>query len=346
MRTILTAILLLFVLSSYGNDTLTVDLNEFRPMVIIDSNKYSGFDVELWDAVAKEAGLSYKFVNIPDFDNIFTSLQKGKSNVALSGISITHDREEKIDFSHKYFESGLSILVKDEIKQTWRSEVYFYLDLVKSISGYILFFFGFMVIMSILTMLSEKKTNPQFKSFMWDGVYWVNVVLATVGFGDKCPITRRGKLIAMFLMCVGIFFITPMIVGKITSEMTAHKFSEFISCKEDLKGRSVGTIEATTSVTASKKLGAKVHIYKNMEEAIKALRAGDVCSVIFDMPAIKYEANRNNDLRALDMSFDRQDYGIALSKGSPFRKRINIALLALEENGTYDKIYTKYFGEM
>lgn len=337
--------LLFFCLYSYG-DTLTVDLNEFRPMVIVDSNGYSGFDIDLWREIAKEAGLSYKFVNVSTFDDVFTRLKNGSSQVALSGITITKDREEIVDFSHKYFESGLSILVKDENEQTLKNELCYFWDLMKSISLYIFFFFGFMLVMSVLIMLAERKKNPQFSSFVWDGMYWVNVVLATVGFGDKAPITRLGKFLCMFLMCVGIFFITPMIIGKITSEMTANKFSEFISCKEDLKGKAIGTIEATTSVAALKKIGAKVFLYKNMDKAIEAIRRGEICAIVYDTPGIKYEANQNNDLRVLSFSFDRQDYGIALSKKSVYRKRINVALLKLKEDGTYDKIYTKYFGEM
>jgi ABC-type amino acid transport substrate-binding protein len=38
--------------------------------------------------------------------------------------------------------------------------------------------------------------------------------------------------------------------------------------------------------------------------------------------------------------------GIALQSGSPLRKKINLALLKIEEDGTYSSIYSKYFGEL
>jgi arginine/lysine/histidine/glutamine transport system substrate-binding/permease protein len=38
-------------------------------------------------------------------------------------------------------------------------------------------------------------------------------------------------------------------------------------------------------------------------------------------------------------------YGIPVPKGSPNLERINQGLTTILENGTYDEIYQKYFGE-
>jgi len=42
--------------------------------------------------------------------------------------------------------------------------------------------------------------------------------------------------------------------------------------------------------------------------------------------------------------FRKENYGIVFPDKSPLRKRVNEALLKLRENGTYDRLYMKWFG--
>lgn len=41
--------------------------------------------------------------------------------------------------------------------------------------------------------------------------------------------------------------------------------------------------------------------------------------------------------------FKPEDYGIAVAPGNPLGKQIDVALLKLKENGTYELLYEKYF---
>ena len=43
--------------------------------------------------------------------------------------------------------------------------------------------------------------------------------------------------------------------------------------------------------------------------------------------------------------FDPEYYGIALASDSPLTERLDRALLSLAEDGTYDDIYERWFGE-
>jgi hypothetical protein len=43
--------------------------------------------------------------------------------------------------------------------------------------------------------------------------------------------------------------------------------------------------------------------------------------------------------------FARENYGIALPTGSELRKKINETLLDITADGTYDELYSKYFGD-
>lgn len=85
----------------------------FVPFEFKQDGKYTGFDIELWDAIAKEAGLKYSLRPM-DFNGIIPGLQTRNIDAALAGITIRDDRKKVIDFSDPYYESGLAILVNND----------------------------------------------------------------------------------------------------------------------------------------------------------------------------------------------------------------------------------------
>lgn len=82
----------------------------FVPFEFKQNGKYTGFDIELWEAIAKQAGLKYTLRPM-DFNGIIPGLQTRNIDAALAGITIRDDRKKVIDFSDPYYESGLAILV-------------------------------------------------------------------------------------------------------------------------------------------------------------------------------------------------------------------------------------------
>ncbi len=75
-----------------------------------------------------------------------------------------------------------------------------------------------------------------------------------------------------------------------------------------------------------------------------ALSAKKVDATVLDMePAKEYVAN-NEGLKVLDTALAEEEYSIALPKdNTALLDEINKALQTMKENGTYDKIYSKYF---
>lgn len=85
----------------------------FVPFEFKQDGKYTGFDIQLWEAIAKEAKLKYRLQPM-DFNGIIPGLQTHNIDVALAGITIREDRAKVIDFSDPYYESGLAILVTQD----------------------------------------------------------------------------------------------------------------------------------------------------------------------------------------------------------------------------------------
>ena len=82
----------------------------FVPFEFKQDGKYVGFDIDMWDAIAKDLGLEYELRPM-DFAGIIPALQTKQVDVALAGITITDERKQAIDFSNGYYDSGNLLMV-------------------------------------------------------------------------------------------------------------------------------------------------------------------------------------------------------------------------------------------
>lgn len=91
-----------------GTLTLGVDAS-YPPLEYYDSQqKLQGFDIEIGEALAKEMGLNVKWVDTR-FDGLIPGLNAGKFDAIVSGVTITPERTEVVDFI-PYFSSGQSMI--------------------------------------------------------------------------------------------------------------------------------------------------------------------------------------------------------------------------------------------
>jgi polar amino acid transport system substrate-binding protein len=93
--------------------TLTVGSDTtYPPQEYIDTatNQATGFDVDLITAIGNQMGLQTKVVTT-SFDTIINSLVAKRFDVVISAVSVTPERQKKVDFV-PYFNAGESLLVK------------------------------------------------------------------------------------------------------------------------------------------------------------------------------------------------------------------------------------------
>jgi polar amino acid transport system substrate-binding protein len=76
----------------------------FIPFEFMEKGQVAGFDVDLLQAVAEEAGYEVKIENT-GWDAMLAGLQGGQLDIGMAGITITDEREKTYDFSDPYFES-------------------------------------------------------------------------------------------------------------------------------------------------------------------------------------------------------------------------------------------------
>jgi len=72
---------------------------------------YTGFDVDLMDAIAQKLNLQPKWVDTA-FGTIFSDQQAGKFDIVASSTTITPARAQKVTFSDPYFNADQSLMVQ------------------------------------------------------------------------------------------------------------------------------------------------------------------------------------------------------------------------------------------
>lgn len=75
-----------------------------------EDGKIYGIDIEIAGLFAAEQGLELVVKNI-DFDAIFTSVDTGKADVGMAGITITESRSQVYDFTDTYCKASQKLIV-------------------------------------------------------------------------------------------------------------------------------------------------------------------------------------------------------------------------------------------
>ncbi|TGN40370.1 transporter substrate-binding domain-containing protein [Marinobacter confluentis] len=114
LKTVGASLALTVAAGTVSAETLRVVTDpSFVPFEMMDqeTGEMIGFDMEIIREVADRAGFEID-LNTMDFNGIIPALQTGNVDIAIAGITITAEREEIVDFSDPYYDSGLRILVR------------------------------------------------------------------------------------------------------------------------------------------------------------------------------------------------------------------------------------------
>jgi ABC-type amino acid transport substrate-binding protein len=96
-----------------GGEPLTVGSDiPYPPFEQGKSGNYTGFDIELMEAIAEKMGRKAEFQDT-SFETIFRDVAQGKFEAVVSAATITEEREQAVDFSNPYYLSEQAVLVKE-----------------------------------------------------------------------------------------------------------------------------------------------------------------------------------------------------------------------------------------
>ena len=324
---------------------LRVLVSEFPPLVEVgEGGELSGFDIDLWDAVAEEAGYAFEY-ELVLFHTIFDRLASGTADAAAAGITITADRERRVDFSHQYLESGLRVLTRAAPKASILAAVktLFARDRIM----WAVYLFVFIIICGHVLWFSERGDDEAISNHYFRGIldaFWcVVATMTTVGFGDIAPRTWWGRFTTFCVMISGIALF-GMAIAQLTVGLTSQSDTDLIRSENDLADMRVATVRGSTSASFLEDVRSVAVESDTFKGAIELLEKYHVDAVLFDAPPLLREAHRNADVELAGGLFEKQHYGFAFPQGSPLREEANRALLGLRKSGVYDKLVRKWFG--
>lgn len=324
---------------------IRVGTKPLPPFVSIEPSTIPyGYSADLWQEIADDLNLKTTWVTYKSVGDMLDGVKSGDVDVAISGISITAQREsEGLDFSYPFYQSGLQLMVAKPDN-----------TVVTMASGFlqwhhlrpIFLIFASSTVVGGLIWLVERKHNHHFSGNPIEGVsqgiWFAIVTLGTFGYGDVTPTKFTGRLIATLWMGLSFFIVADFIAS-----LTVHQLSASKLDMQALSGESVGAIAGTTGEIFLQSQPVKLVTYPDFDTAVSALDAGKIKGLIQDAPALQHFINLNPDSFELAGALlTNEGYGIALREGeADLLEAIDQRILDYQQQGFLQQLHRKWFNE-
>jgi polar amino acid transport system substrate-binding protein len=310
----------------------------------------SGFSIELWERIAERLKLQTSYQIAPDVRSLLGEVQAGKADVGVAAISITSAREREFDFSQPILNAGLQIMVRGRGQDGDSNPLWDLLGLL--FSPAILVWLGIALLLIIVPAhivwyIERRKkggiipTEDYYPGILY-ALYWAATTL--VAQAEQAPRHWLARIVTVLWMFIGVVFVA-FYTAQLAATLTVQQIQGGINGLEDLPGKKVATTRGSTAAAALREVRADVIEVAKIDEAYKALHDKTVDAVVFDAPVLLFYAAKEGKGRVqlVGSPFRKEDYGIAFPRNNALREQVNIALLGLREDGTYEKLYDKWF---
>lgn len=328
-------------------DTLVVGTRVVSPFVMESEQGYTGLTVRLWEHIADRLELEYVFEE-RDLEGLIAGVEDGELFASASALTVTAEREERVDFTHPFFTTGLGIAVPHQpagllqaVGRLFSLEFLWVFGLL----GALLLFWG------ALVWLFERVENPdEFGGTPAQGIgsgfWWAAVTMTTVGYGDKAPRTLGGRIVGFVWMFTAIVVIS-FFTAAIASSLTITQLDSRVSGQEDLPQARVGSLEGAAAVGYLEADGVTVESYRSIPAGLDALADGTLDAFVHDAPILRYysQDEYQGRTRVLSGTFVEQYYGIALAPDSEYRDRINPILLEFIASEEWTQLKERLLGD-
>ncbi|WP_462322502.1 transporter substrate-binding domain-containing protein [Halochromatium sp.] len=327
-------------------DSLTIATRQAPPFAFRGPDgQWAGMAIELWSQIAEENGFDFRYVEL-GLTEMLEATAAGTVDGAVAALTITSDREQRLDFSHAFHASGLAIAVPQRSGNLLSLVARLMSPGFLAVIGALL---ALLIAVGILIWLAERRSNAQFHrdalSGIGSGLWWSAVTMTTVGYGDKAPTTLLGRSIGMVWMFAGLIAISTF-TAAMTTALTVNELDRSIDGIEDLRLKRVLALSGSTSDRFLADHGIRHRSVDTLSEALTQLAKGQADAVVHDAPILRFEIAEafTGQLRVLPLILRRQQYGIALPPDSALREPANVTLLELIRSDSWTDILDRYLG--
>jgi polar amino acid transport system substrate-binding protein len=334
------------------SQSVTVAVHTLEPFVVrTSSGELTGFSIDLWNEVAQRLGWTTDYIETDNVRGQLETITEGRSDVAIGAISLTADREQLFDFSQPTLDAGLQIIVPVHDTRPSVPGLGGYLDLL--LSRTMLIWLSAAVVVSVVPahifwLIERRSAEPVVSRAYFPGI------LQSFGWGIGSLVGKNStsatktitQALAILWGFAGIVFVS-FYSANLSATLTVAKLDAKISGPADLYEKSVATVGDTTAAAFLRSMGIDATETKTIEESYHLLREEGYEAVVFDAPVLRYYvAHRGEGVAVMaGPVFQDENQGFVFKINSPLRKPINQALFRMREDGTYNLIKEKWFGD-
>nr|XP_049703804.1 glutamate receptor ionotropic, kainate 2 isoform X4 [Helicoverpa armigera]XP_049703805.1 glutamate receptor ionotropic, kainate 2 isoform X4 [Helicoverpa armigera]XP_049703806.1 glutamate receptor ionotropic, kainate 2 isoform X4 [Helicoverpa armigera] len=343
--------------------------------------RFEGFCIDLLARVAARAGFHYRLRLVPDnmygardpdtghWNGIVRELMDRKADIAVASMTINYAREAVIDFTKPFMNLGIGILFKVPTSQPTRLfsflnplaiEIWLYV-----LAAYILVSFTLFVMArfspyewSTSTHVCGHETKLLTNQFSVCNSFWFitgTFLRQGSGLNPKATSTRIVGGIWWFFTLIILSSYTANLAAFLTVERTVLP----IQSAADLAAQHhihYGTLNGGSTMSFFR--DSNIDIYQKMwehmssasppalvssyEEGVRRVLAGNY-AFLMESTMLDHRVQRDCNLTQIGGLLDSKGYGIATWKGSPWRDKISLAILELQEKGVIQILYDKWW---
>jgi polar amino acid transport system substrate-binding protein len=331
--------------------TLRVETYAIPPLAMEKDGRWSGFSIELWEEIARRLKTKSVYHAASGVQAAFDALHAGQADVLVTGVFITAERDREFDFSHTIMETGQQVMVRDDGAAAPPDPLADLLDLLFSRTTLVwIGVAAFLVFISAnVVWLIERRdkegiigTTKYFPG-IFHAIHWSAGTLMSQA--DRMPRHPASRLVAYGWMFTSVVFIA-LYTAQLTSNLTVQQIKGAINGPQDLPGKRVGTLKDTVSAEYLRGHKAVVQEFTSLPDLTRALLDKKVDAVLLGAPPLLYYAGHEGKgrVKLVGPEFDKADGAYAFPEDSPLRRQVNAALLAVREDGTYRRLFDKWFG--
>ncbi|WP_244490808.1 transporter substrate-binding domain-containing protein [Aureimonas frigidaquae] len=331
------------------NGPIRVGVYVDPPFVLDDNGTYGGMAIELWQLIGPRLDRLTTYSRYATIQDLLNAAASGQIDVAVSNLTITQERAQRMDFTQPWLDSGMRIMVPEQQASDF-SEIITELREAGHLTAYALIAIVILVA-TILVTLFDRRFDRDFPPTWKEGLAESFHTVMLVTTSGK-PAARKnlfgwiGRFWQGLWLIVGIA-VVAYLTSSITSVMTQIAMTTQINSLNDLPGKDVGVLAGSVSEHYAQSIKLDVTPFASMDEAVSALGDGDIDAIIGDAPVLEYfeHANSGIKLAVVGKAFHPDKYGFALPPDSPLLRPINLQLLRAMENGELERIRGYYFGD-
>ncbi|XP_051995410.1 glutamate receptor ionotropic, NMDA 2A-like [Xyrauchen texanus] len=338
-----------------------------------------GFCIDILKKIARNVKFTYDLYLVTNgkhgkkINNVWNGMVgevlNKKAVMAVGSLTINEERSEVIDFSVPFVETGISVMVSrsngtvspSAFLEPFSASVWVMMFvMLLLVTAMAVFMFEYISPLGFNRNLAQGK-DPHGPSFTMGKAVWL---LWGLVFNNSVPVQNPKGTTSKFIVSIWAFFAVIFLASytaNLAAFMIQEEFVDQVTGLSDKKFQSpysysppfrFGTVPNGSTERNIRKNYPDMHQYMvkyhqtGVNDALVSLKTGKLDAFIYDAAVLNYMAGRDEGCKLVTIGsgyiFATTGYGIALQKGSLWKRPVDLAILAIIGDGEMEELEAQW----